>query len=341
MTTASGLGAFPGTDPLDAQLAVLEELTDTPFGVDGLPFLTQLPARGPWSDATGRTSALLDGMPVELGPHGWKLADRPGQDQRRADAARREDLSALAIAASGYDGPLTLAVVGPWTLAATLYLARGDRVLADAGAVRELVASLAVGVAQHVRDVRAQVPGVGRLVVQLHEPLLGQVAAGVLPTFSGFSRLRAVEGPALVGGLEPVLDAIHATDAESVVRVGSAWVGVAPAVLAGARGVGLDLGPGWDERAWSTVARAVERGVGLCAGLPAARVSQCAGPEVGPVADVLTVPWGRIGLSPSGLADVTVATSTAPGEAPTVRQARDRLATVVRVAALLAERADA
>jgi hypothetical protein len=106
---------------------------------------------------------------------------------------------ALAIAAAGYSGPLAVTVTGPWTLAADLYLARGDRVLSDPGAVREVVQALAVAVGDHVAQVRRQVPGAD-VVVQLDEPLLAQVGAGVLPTFSGYSRLRAVPGPDLVDG---------------------------------------------------------------------------------------------------------------------------------------------
>jgi hypothetical protein len=202
-----------------------------------------------------------------------------------------------------------------------------------------VAASLASGLAQHLADVRAQLPGLGDVVVQLDEPLLAQVGAGVLPTFSGYSRIRAVEGPVLVDGLRPVLDAVHGAGASSVVHVGPSWVGVAPVVLAGAHGVGLDVGP-WDERTWETVARAVERGVTFWAGLPRAKVSQCAGPEVGTVADALTVPWKRVGLPLSGLRDVVVTTPAAPLPG-SGQDARDLLATLVRVAEVVAERSDA
>jgi len=339
VTTASGLGPFPGTEPLAAQQVVLDHLVDVPYGVDGLPFLVQLPQRGAGSDPVGRTGSLLDELATELGPHGWKLADRPGADQRGATSTLSDDLTALAVAGHGYRGRLTVSTLGPWSLAAQLYLARGDRVLTDAGAVRDVAASLASGLARHVADVRAQLPGLGDVVVQLAEPLLAQVAAGVLPTFSGYSRIRAVAGPDLVEGLRPVLDAVHAAGATSIVHVGPAWVGVAPVVLAGAGGVGLDVGA-WDERTWETVARAVERGTTFWAGLPRARVSQCAGPEVGTVADALTVPWKRVGLPLAGLRDVVVTTraGASPGSA---QDARDTLATLVRVAEVVAERSDA
>ena len=103
--------------------------------------------RGPGADPVGRTGALLDQLPVELGPHGWRLADHGGVDLERAQAFWREDLDALAISAASFDGELSVQVLGPWTLSAALYLARGDRVLTDSGAVRELGESLAAGVA--------------------------------------------------------------------------------------------------------------------------------------------------------------------------------------------------
>lgn len=318
MTTVSGRGPWPGgpeADALEAQQIVLGDLSGVPSGATACPFLVQLPGRGPGADAVGRTGALLPGMPVELGPHGWKLAAHGGADLRRASAFLRDDLGALAIGAYGYAGPFTVTVVGPWTLAARLYLERGDRVLSDAGAVREAVASLAVGLGDHVAEVRSQVPGAD-VVVQVDEPLLAPVLAGALPTFSGYSRLRAVAGPDAIDGLRPVLDAARAAGARSVVHVGRAWAGVAPAVLAGADGVGLDLGD-WDERTWEVVARAVERGLDLWAGLPPATVSRCAGRDLGALADVVAVPWRRIGLPPARLGAVTVlAAPRASGTGP-------------------------
>lgn len=346
MTGATGPGIWPGLDALEAYLTIVGDLTDVPDGVQGLPFLAQLPARGAGALPVARTAALLADMPVELGPHGWKLSDHPGMDLERAQSFLREDLDALAVAAHGYTGPLTVQVVGPWTLAATLYLARGDRVLADHGAVAELAASLATGLGEHVAAVRAQVPG-AEVTVQVDESLLGQVAAGVIPTFSGYSRLRAVRGPDLIDGLRPVLDAARGAQARSAVLVGQAWDGIAPAVLAGADAVGVELGSStdgaaWNERGWELVARAVERGTQLWAGLPPATVSQCAGTDVRGLADLVSVPWRRMGLPLSGLDDVVL---TSAGSAATLAAsrtpdaARGALGAVVRAAAILAERA--
>ncbi|ACZ31422.1 hypothetical protein Xcel_2407 [Xylanimonas cellulosilytica DSM 15894] len=349
MTAVSGHGPWPGDerDELEAQLTVLGDLAELPTGVAAVPFLTQLVGRGPGADAVGRTAALLADLPVELGPHGWKLADHPGLDLRRADTFLREDLGALAIAAHGYDGTLAVEVVGPWTLAATLWSARGDRVLADAGARRELAESLGEGIRVHVAALREQVPGISGVVVQLAEPRLGAVHAGVLPTFSGYTRLRAVPGPDLVDGLRPVLDAVHDAGADAVVHLGDTWAGIAPAVLAGADAVGLDLGtlgspgaPGWDERAWELVARATEKGVSLWAGLPPAQVSQCAGPMLGELVRTVAEPWRRIGLPASGLDTVTLLASPRRTLASTDAH-RAELANLGRIAEALAERAAA
>jgi len=345
MTTVSGHGPWPGgaRDELTAQQTVLDDLASLPTGVGALPFLAQLTGRGPGADAVGRTAAMLAEMPVELGPHGWKLADRPGADLRRADALLREDLGALAVAAVGYEGALAVELVDPWTLAAELWSARGDRVLADAGARRDLSLALGEAVRAHVAEVRAQVPG-ATPVVQLTEPLLGQVHAGVLPSFSGYGRLRAVPGPDVVEGLRPVVDAAHESGARVVVHLGATWVGVPPVALAGADAVGLDLadvGPdGWNERAWELLARASERGMGLWAGLPPATVSQCSGPQLAELVRLVAEPWRRVGLPAAGLADVTLL--AAPRRVlEAVDTHRAELANLGRVAEALAERAAA
>ncbi|WP_402375598.1 uroporphyrinogen decarboxylase/cobalamine-independent methonine synthase family protein [Isoptericola rhizosphaerae] len=343
MTAVSGHGPWPGgeRDVLDAQQTIFGDLAELPTGVGAVPFLAQLTDRGPGAGSTGRTATLLAETAVELGPHGWKLADRTGVDERRARALLREDLGALSIAAHGYVGPLTVEVTGPWTLAAELWSARGDRVLADTGARADLSLGLATGLAQHVADVRDQVPG-AEVVVQLAEPLLGQVHAGVLPTFSGYSRIRGVDGPGVVEGLRPVIEAVHDAGATAVVHLGGTWVGIPPAVLAGADAIGLDLaevGPdGWNERAWELVARATERGVALWAGLPPATVSQCSGPQLGELVRLAAEPWRRIGLAPAGLGSLTLlaAPRTAPAGAD---EHRAGLANLGRVAESLAERA--
>jgi methionine synthase II (cobalamin-independent) len=140
----------------------------------------------------GRGAGFLVDLPVDVQPSGWRLVDRPGRDLRRATDWLARDLDALDEVAEGYQGALKLQVAGPWTLASAIELHYGDKVIADPGAVRDLVQSLAEGVRLHVADVGRRLPG-ARLVLQVDEPGLPLVLAGRVPTASGFGALRAVE----------------------------------------------------------------------------------------------------------------------------------------------------
>jgi methionine synthase II (cobalamin-independent) len=94
--------------------------------------------------------------------------------------------------AQGYEGTLKLSVTGPWTLAATMERPRGDRVLADHGARRDLSQSLAEGTAQLIAELVRRLPDI-EVLVQLDEPLLPAVLAGAIANASGLGRHRAEE----------------------------------------------------------------------------------------------------------------------------------------------------
>ncbi|MGN8247444.1 hypothetical protein ACTHAM_001619 [Cellulomonas soli] len=338
VTGVSGTGPWPGVDVLQAQSTVVGDLADAPDGVQGMPFTTVLPARGPAATAVARTAGLLEDLPVELGVHGWKLADRPGRDLARVRSLQREDLDALAVAAHGYQGPLVVGVLGPLSLSAELYLARGDRVLADPGAVRDIADSLAVGLADHLKALVRAVPGAA-VHLLVHEPQLAAVLAGALPTFSGHATLRSLPGPLAGERMQTVLEAARGAGAvHAAVHAGASWTGIAAVRAAGADGLALDVGA-FDERGWERVAEAVESGARLWAQLPSQATSSCAGPDVVGQADRLTVPWRRVGLPASGLAStVLLAADPAPGAGPD--DARSALAALVRTALLVAERAE-
>ncbi len=198
--TATGIGSMPGTSPAEAIAVVLGELPD-------FPHLPELPARGPGSDLTGRTAALLVDLPVETGPRGWRFALRPGRDQRRAAGLLAEDLDAMQQAADSYAGPFKIQLAGPWTLAATIELNRSQNpALADPGAVADLITSLAEGAAAHVAEVRKRLPA-ATVVLQLDEPALPAVLAGAVPTASGLNRVGAVDTTVTSDGLRTVLTA--------------------------------------------------------------------------------------------------------------------------------------
>jgi hypothetical protein len=199
--TATGLGPFPGTDPLEAARIVFSELP-------GLPFLPELPARGVGADPVGRTAGLLADLHVEVGAGVWRFVPRGGRDEQRARTTLMTDLDALEEAAEGYQGPFKLRIVGPWSLAASIELGKGEKALADPGAVRDVAASLAEGLTRHVADIRRRISGVSRFVVELDEPFLPAVLAGELATASGWGRLRSYEQAAVEGGLRQVFDSL-------------------------------------------------------------------------------------------------------------------------------------
>ena len=83
------------------------------------------------------------------------IVARPGAVTRRAISLLGEDVDALEeaweIAGPGADGRVVkVQAPGPITLAAQLELGNGHRAITDAGALRELTASLAEGVAEGV-----------------------------------------------------------------------------------------------------------------------------------------------------------------------------------------------
>ena len=117
-------------------------------------------------------------------------------NHRLAISTLRADLDTLEEHAQGYEGTVKLSVSGPWTLAAMMERPRGDRVLADPGARRDISQSLAEGIAQLVAELVRRLPDVDPLI-QLDEPMLPAVLAGSIPNAKrpvATSRHRAERG---------------------------------------------------------------------------------------------------------------------------------------------------
>src|SRR5439155_24703683 len=104
------------------------------FGELPLPYLPELPARGPGADFIGRTGGLLVDLPIDLYAARWRVTTRPGIDLRRTLDLLERDLDALTSQGDGYAGPLKGQAAGPWTLAAALQLPIGGSLLRDPGA---------------------------------------------------------------------------------------------------------------------------------------------------------------------------------------------------------------
>lgn len=188
-------GSLPGKDFRGALGFVLELFSH-------LVPLPELPDRGPGSEIVGRSAALLADTPVELSAQGWRIADHPGVDARRAIASWRRDLDDAEELLQGFGGTIKIAVAGPWTLAASLGRARGDVVLADRGARRDVAQALQAGISELLAECRRRLPEVS-VVLQIDEPVLPVVLSGGVATASGYGRLRAIERAEAVEHLRP------------------------------------------------------------------------------------------------------------------------------------------
>lgn len=195
----TGIGALPGTSPDESARMIAGELPE-------LPYLAELPDRGVGADAVGRAVGLLVDIFAEVVPSGWRVTRRPGRDARRAKDFLEWDLDAATEHYAGADW-VKIQVCGPWTLAAEVELGSGNRALIDSGAVDDIVASLTQGLLDHLDTLGRRLPGT-RFVVQVDEPVLPQVIAGLMSTPSGFGTVRAVDAGRVGQVLQRLTDAL-------------------------------------------------------------------------------------------------------------------------------------
>ena len=299
---ATGVGSMPGEDATAYAEALRLALGETP----DLPFLPELPGRGAPASMTGRALAVVAELGADLQPAGWRLTDAPGVDHRRARSLLAQDLDLLEEQAQGFTGRLKVQVAGPWTLAATVERPRGDRVLADHGARRELAQALAEGLRDHVADLRRRVPGTD-LLVQVDEPGLPAVLAGGVPTASGLHRHRTVHPPEASQALEWVFAAVREAGATPVAHCCAADVPVDLLLGAGAQGVSVDLDV-LRAGAYDALAGALEKGHAVMLG-----VVPSTDPDTPPTDDAVTERVLRLldmlGLDPQTAGDLVVTPS--------------------------------
>jgi methionine synthase II (cobalamin-independent) len=324
---------MPGTDVAQTCRMVFGELP-------GLPFLPELPERGPGADMTGRAAALLVDMPVQVTTAGWKLTDRPGRDASRAAGYWSEDLDTLQEVADGYAGAVKVQICGPVTLAATVELPhRLDPALSDPGAFADLTASLAEGVAAHVADVRRRVPA-ATVVLQLDEPMLPAALAGRVPTASGLNVVRAVEPVTASQRLGAVLTSASATAA--IVHCCANEPPFRVIADSGTTGIGFDLGLLRDADV-DLIAELADSGQALFAGaLPMSALPRLVTDPALPrrTAELATDLWHKTGLAAGQFARQVVITPACglPGVAPAAaRAALEHCREAARIAAEMME----
>lgn len=330
---ASGIGSLPGTAPLEA---VPLPLTLLP----GLPYLPELPARGPGADMIGRAFGILAELYVTLAPSGWRFAEHRGRDHKRAAGYLHQDLDALEERGQAYEGLIKVQVAGPWTLAAMVELHYGDKALADRGACRDIAASLAEGLREHAAEVRKRLPLSTGVVVQLDEPALPAVLDGTVRTASGFGTLRAVEANDAEAALRSVIEILGADGVPVIAHCCAERAPIGVLRRAGFAGLALDLGL-LPQVADDDLGELVEAGGYLLAGVvPAVDPPGRAG--LSPLADTVAPVrelWNRLGLPPAWLARVVpVPTCGMAGASPAhARAATQRCADAARTLADLAD----
>ncbi|MFE6776439.1 methionine synthase [Streptomyces sp. NPDC057702] len=323
---ATGVGSMPGGDAREAAKTVTGSL-------ERLPYLPELPARGPGADMIGRTAGMLVELYARVEPSGWRIGDHPGRDTRRARSWLGEDLDALEEFTQGYTGTLKVSAVGPWTLAAALELRGGEAMLSDPGACRDLSGSLAEGLRAHLAEVRRRVPG-ARVVLQLDEPSLRAVLDGRVRSASGYRTHPVVDRAVVEGALREMC---AVTDGPVVVHCCAPGVPFGLLRRAGATGVSFDLSL-LTEREEESVGEAVEDGLALFAGIVPGTDPQSGAlsDPAGSVMGVRTL-WRRLGLAPGTLARSVVLTPSCGLAGASPRYARAALAHCVRAATSLVD----
>lgn len=202
LVRASGRGDFPGDDLAEAMSRVEGEL-----GAPHLPFLPHLPALGWRSTPLARTLAVCEGLAFDGASFGWRMVHSGSRGARESALAQDRLLSDINLLAdrvgaqkkrfgSGQDtAPVyKIQLVGPLTLAASIYLPGGERVISDAGASRDLLESFLEGLERWVDSLREALQAPRALIaVQLDESEFQRLMEGAIPTVSGFRSLSAVQ----------------------------------------------------------------------------------------------------------------------------------------------------
>lgn len=236
-----------------------------------IPFLAELPSRGPGADMLGRGLSLLTDVAAEFAgettPTGWRLSGSGTERTRAMRVARAyldEDLDALEERLQDHSGPVKFAVVGPWTLAANVETASGEKVLRDHGARRDLAEGLAEAVARHARAIERRLPN-ATLVLQVDEPSLPAVLRGEVRTASGLHTYRTIHVPEAASALTRIHEHAGLPAVAHCCAHGSAEA-IDVFIRAGFAGISIDATL-WDRRNDEQVAEFIDGGRTLFAGI--------------------------------------------------------------------------
>jgi Cobalamin-independent synthase, Catalytic domain len=323
---ATGVGSWPGENVREATRIVFDVLTD-------LPHVPELPSRGPGADMIGRSASLLVEIPVEAHSWGWRLAQAPGRDYRRAVSLLGQDLDAVEETGDGFTGVVKTQVAGPWTLAAAIKLASGHRVLRDPGAVRDLAQSLAEGVRLHVEDLQRRLPG-AQILLQVDEPSLPAVLGGRIAGFSGLSHIAPVEASVVESTLAGLVAQVgHAP----VLHCCSSDVPFALIQRAGFVAASFDLSV-VGTTSLDAIGESAEAGLQLWPGVvPTSPAVGSDGLDTAAMAADIRTLWARLGFAAEAMAEQVVVTPACGLAVSAPAYARSAITASVEIAHRLTE----
>ncbi|MCW4464390.1 hypothetical protein OK351_02545 [Glutamicibacter sp. MNS18] len=291
--------AFAGKEALEVHRVVRGEL-----GEPNLAVLPELPERGIWAEPVARSAALITELGFDLQPHGWRVGVADGIDARRARSLLRSDENLLADvigAEKSVSRRIKLSIMGPWTLAANLYLSNGERVISDHGARRDVIQAYTHGLGDWLTRVR-RITSLEHFTLQLCEEQLPAVLDGTIPTVSGYRTLRSLPRQEVRTGLKELVETIETEHQVS-------WISGLPQadpkwrervdLLEQAGITGMIFDPRTlDYRQWERMAGLVESGGQVF--LEALDPAQRPPGVVQGVKDLLK-PWRTLGLEPATL----------------------------------------
>ena len=203
----SGLGVVPGVSSQEAAHVIAGECAEAPF-------VPLLPSRGPGADPIGRTGAIIalisSDFAIETVPTGWRLTSVPGRDISRGQGFLSSDLDAMEEQFHQADSTLTISITGPVTWAASVEDPRGEKLIRDHGALREVTSALTNSIAELLEQLRRRFPSI-ELFVQIDEPLVMSAVTGAIPTASSLHTYVALDPQRLIGLWEPMFTTIGAS----------------------------------------------------------------------------------------------------------------------------------
>lgn len=196
----SGLGVVPERSSTEAARIIAGECGEAPF-------IPLLPRRGPGADPVGRTGAIISlvggDFAIETVTTGWRLARAPGRDISRAQSYLSADLDAMEEQFSASTSELSFSFVGPITWAAQVEDPRGEKILRDHGALREVSSVIAQASADVGAQLRRRFPSM-EIFFQIDEPLVMPASLGGISTASALKTYVALDPQFILGLWEPI-----------------------------------------------------------------------------------------------------------------------------------------